>query len=106
MKSIVASANAFISATARRIGASRIGPPARVRCITSAAPAIAWCAAARVSPVMSSETSNSASARRLSGFDTAQCIQFDHMSDSCSRRGPSTDTVCIVAAPISVFSSR
>lgn len=77
MKSIVASARAFMIDATKGIGALCMGPLARICCISSAIPIVVLCPAVRVAGVISPETLSCSKARRFSGLDTAHSIQLD-----------------------------
>ncbi len=106
MKSIVASAIEFMSAATNAIGTSRKGPPARLRSINSAMPAIVWCPAARLAGVISSETPSSARARRCSGWATAQRVQFDQTCRNCLRSAAFAGSPSSATDAMPAFNSR
>jgi hypothetical protein len=106
MKSIVASATEFMSATTKPLGAFCIGPLARTRSSNSATGAMVLCPAARVFEVISSDTPSCASALRFLGLDNAQVIQFRQAWKNCSCGSALTGRFFKVADAISALSSR
>src|ERR1700683_3800943 len=105
MKSMVVSASEFMTDKTKLIDASCIGPAARHRSKISAMPAIDLWPIARLLGVISSETLNCARARRLSGADITQCIQFDQTKKSCFRSEAFRGRFSKAAEAISAFNS-